>query len=314
MDKETANNWIVYHEIHRLLREDLSLEAIAEAFNMDLSTVKKYAELRETDIFRIDDQYFALEELPYGYQAMADFDVSFIRNEKTMRRKIYFFVMTLTRSQMLFLRFSEVPFTTDTVIDTHEQAFEFFKGIPKEVLYNQESLHIHLTDTLMTPDFKTYAFEQEFRVQFCSTVDTDCKRQIAGISRFVKNIFLSGRIYQDIQTLQSQAEEWLNSIGNGMPFSFRQRLPIPEWLIEQNYLSSWCSVKLLPSYILRSVNKDNTFLYNGNFYPVPSGIYQKKGAFVRIYLKENELHVYDDMYNKFLCKYPVIGIQAIFPV
>ena len=303
MDKETANNWIVYHEIHRLLREDLSLEAIAEAFNMDLSTVKKYAELRETDIFQIDDQYFALEELPYGYQAMADFGVSFIRDEKATRRKIYFFVMMLTSSQMLFLRFSEVPFTIDTVIDTHEQAFELFKGIPKEVLYDLERLHIHPANTLMTPDFKTYAFEQEFRIQFCSTANPNYKGQITGITSFIKNKFLSGRIYKDIQTLQSQAEEWLDTIGNGMPFSFKKRLPMQEWLIEQNYLGSWCSVKLLPSYILRSVNKDNTFFYNGKFYSVPIGTYQKKDNFLRIFLKDDELHVYDDLQDKYLCKH-----------
>lgn len=306
MDKETANNWIVYHEIHRLLREDLSLEAIAEAFNMDLNTVKKYAELRETDIFRIDDQYFALEELPYGYEAMADFGVSFIRNEKTMRRKIYFFVMMLTRSHMLFLRFSKAPFLTDTVIDAHEQAFEFFKGIPKEVLYDQESLHTQLGDTLMTSDFKTYAFEQEFRVKFCNKVEPDSKRQVASMVKFVKDNFLSGSVYYDIETLQSQAVAWLGSIGNGMPFSFRQRLPIQDWLIEQPYLSSWYTVKLLPSYIIRFLHKDNTFFYNGNFYSVPEGTFRKKENTVRIYLKENELHIYDDVQDKFLCKLNVL--------
>lgn len=38
----------------------------------------------------------------------------------------------------------------------------------------------------------------------------------------------------------------------------------------------------------------------------PHWTYQKKDNFVRIYLKEEELHVYDNMQDKFLCKYLII--------
>jgi transposase len=34
-----------------------------------------------------------------------------------------FFVMMLARSRMKFVRFPEIPFTTKTAIDAHEDAF-----------------------------------------------------------------------------------------------------------------------------------------------------------------------------------------------
>jgi len=39
---------------------------------------------------------------------------------------------------MKYVRFSAIPFTSRTAIDAHEEAFKFFEGIPKEVVYDQD--------------------------------------------------------------------------------------------------------------------------------------------------------------------------------
>jgi len=49
MDKKTVNNWIMYHEIQRLIREGLSLAAISKRVVMNPRTVKRYSRMSEAE-------------------------------------------------------------------------------------------------------------------------------------------------------------------------------------------------------------------------------------------------------------------------
>ena len=49
MDKKTIGDWIMYHEVHRLLREGVSYSAIASLFVMNRRTVVKYAGMTEAE-------------------------------------------------------------------------------------------------------------------------------------------------------------------------------------------------------------------------------------------------------------------------
>ena len=47
MDKKTIGDWIMYHEVQRLLREGLSFTAIGKALVIDRRTVKRYSRMSE---------------------------------------------------------------------------------------------------------------------------------------------------------------------------------------------------------------------------------------------------------------------------
>ena len=49
MDKKTIGDWIMYHEVQRLIREGLSFTAIGKALVMDRRTVKRYSRMSEAD-------------------------------------------------------------------------------------------------------------------------------------------------------------------------------------------------------------------------------------------------------------------------
>ena len=123
------------------------------------------------------------------------------------------------------------------------------------------------------------------------------------VVKFVKNNFLYGRLFYDVQTLQSQVMGWLQRTGNGMAHTTIRKIPLEQWAIEKQHLSQWVTVKILPAYIMRFVRLDNTIAYAGNFYSVPQGTF-KKDAMVMLWLKNNELHIHDDQ-QKFLCKHPL---------
>ena len=251
-------------------------------------------------------EYFVVEELAYGLQAQADFGQYVLRNADEKRKKVHFFVMMLSRSRMKFVRFSAIPFTSRTAIDAHEEAFEFFMGKPKEVVYDQDRLFLvdeNLGDLLLTQDFKNYVLEQALGLHFCRKADPQSKGKVENVVKFVKNNFLYGRAFYDIHILQGQVLGWLDRTGNGMPHTTTRKIPSQEWLIEREYLIPWTSIHIPPSYIMRYVRLDNTIAYQGNFYSVPQGTY-KKDVTVMIWLKDDELHIHDAQ-RKFLCKHPV---------
>lgn len=377
MDKKTIGDWIMYHEVQRLIREGLSFAAIGKALVMDRRTVKRYSRMSEAGyasflqskeirdklltpyesfvhdklsahpavsaaqmhdwlkeyhpdfvhiapktvynfvmalrqkynipLEEVGREYFVVEELPYGQQAQADFGHYILRGTEDRRKRIHFFVMMLSRSRMKFVQFSDAPFTTRMAIDAHEEAFRFFSGIPSEVVYDQDRLFLveeRMGELLLTGEFKDYVFEQEFQLHFCKKADPQSKGKVENVVKYVKNNFLYARSWYDLQTLQGQAMAWLQRTGNAMPHSTTRKIPLEEWQHEQPHLRQWVSVKILPSCILRTVRKDNTFAYLGNFYSVPQGTFKTKDTMVRIWLREEELHVHDTE-GVFLCKHAI---------
>lgn len=377
MDKKTIGNWIMYHEIQRLIRDGFSFAAIGKTIGMDQRTVKRYARMNEAEygsfleskdsrdkllspyesfvrdklqahpavkaaqmhdwlkehypdfphtspktvynfvmalrqkynipLEEVSREYFVVQELPYGQQAQADFGHCTLRSTEDRRKKIHFFTMMLSRSRMKFVQFADTPFTIRMAIDAHEEAFKFFCGMPKEVVYDQDRLFLveeHLGELLLTQEFREYVFEQEFQLHFCRKADPESKGKVESVVKYVKNNFLFSRAYYDLQTLQSQVMGWLERTGNAMPHSTTKKIPAKEWQNEQPHLQPWVSVRVLPSYIMRTIRKDNTFAYQGNFYSVPQGTYKNKTTMVMIWLKEDELHVHGEERN-FLCKHAI---------
>ncbi len=378
MDKKAIVNWIMYHEVQRLIREGLSFAAIGKALVMDQRTVKRYSRMNEAEyacfleskemrgklltpyesfvhdkliahpavsaaqmhdwlkeyypdlahtapktvynfvmalrqkynipLEEVSREYFVVQELPYGQQAQADFGHYILRGTEDRRKRIHFFVMMLSRSRMKFVQFSDAPFTTRMTIDAHEEAFKFFCGMPLEVVYDQDRLLLQeerMGELLLTQEFKDYVFEQEFQLHFCRKADPQSKGKVENVVKYVKNNFLYARPWYDLQTLQAQAMAWLQRTGNAMPHATTKKIPLQEWQTEQLHLQSWVSVKILPSYITRTLRKDNTFAYLGNFYSVPQGTFKTKDTVVMIWLKQDqELHVHDKA-GVFLCKHAI---------
>lgn len=305
-DKLTAHPAVSGAQMHDWLKEyhpDFVHVSPKTVYNFVMALRQKYNIPLETP----GREYFVVEELPYGKQAQADFGQYILRGTENHRKRIYFFVMTLSRSRMKFLQFSDIPFTTLLTIDAHEAAFEFFGGIVEVVVYDQDRLLLvdeRIGDLLLTQEFKDYVFEQEFQLHFCRKSDPQSKGKVENVVKYVKHNFLYGRTWHDLQTLQAQGLAWLQRTGNGMTHATTKKIPLDEWQHEKLHLGPWVSVKILPSYILRTVRKDNTLAYLGNFYSVPQGTFKTKDTQVKIWLREDQLHIHD-LEDVFLCKHPI---------
>ena len=214
--------------------------------------------------------------------------------------KVYFFAMVLSRSRQKFAYYQSKPFTSETAIYAHQLSFEYFQGIPMEIVYDQDSVFIkdeNLGDLLLTEKFKRYCDSQPFNPVFCRKADPQSKGKIENVVKYIKYNYLKGRIYISDKILNKEGVQWLKRTGNYKKHATTLKRPYKEWLIEKDYLLPLKGKVVLEKedkYIRQYIRKDNTLPYKGNIYSVPLGTYKGKGSYVFIKVINSELNIYTD--------------------
>ena len=105
-------------------------------------------------------QYQKLPEVVYGSEAQVDFGQYYIQTTSGKRMKVYFFAMVLSRSRFKYVYCQYLPFTTQTANYAHELAFEYFGGVPRRIIYDQDRVFIkdeNLGDLLLTEEFSQFS-------------------------------------------------------------------------------------------------------------------------------------------------------------
>lgn len=241
-------------------------------------------------------EYCIVEELPWGKQAQVDFGEYNMRDGQGKRVKVYFFTMVLSRSRCKFVYYSLTPFTSTLTIHAHIKAFEYFGGIPKEIVYDQDKVLLvneNLGNLILTEAFQSFIQTMPFEPVFCRKSDPQSKGKVENVARYVKYNFLYNRPFSDIETLNQESLEWLSRTANGMPHSVTMEKPKDQLILEQEHLQE------IPPYAFDEpepvfpVRKHNVVLYKKNWYTVPGGTYQGRGTKVTILAHGGELIIKD---------------------
>jgi transposase len=367
MTEKQVNNWIMYHEIHKLNRMGFSASRIAMYLGMDVRTIRKYLKMTEaqydqhilpsdrkkilspyesfvarnleeypeTSTAQIHDwlkehhpdlpevtprtvfnfvmfirqkynipyepairSFFPVQELPYGYQAQVDFGQYNMRCSSGKRKKVYFFAMVLSRSRMKFVWFKDAPFTTDDVIFSHEMAFEFFGGIPRIIVYDQDRTMVvdeNLGEIIMTSGFREYTRSRGFELHFCRKSDPQSKGKVENVIQYIKKNFLFNRLYQDNETINQQAIAWLHRTANYLPHNYTKIAPQEAFREEVEYLTPYrpLFINTPPEMEKYTLRKHNVINYQSNFYTLPEGSYKGPGSFVMVKVEEGKIFIYD---------------------
>lgn len=238
-----------------------------------------------------------LPPLAYGKQAQVDFGEYNMQTPGGGRKKVYFFVMVLSRSRYKFVYFENSPFTSRDAVYAHLLAFEHFQGIPLEILYDQDSVFIHdenLGDYLLTHDFGAFVQGQPFEAVFCRKLDPQSKGKVENVVGYVKKNFLRGRMYQGTPGLNQDALSWLSRTANAKVHGTTRKVPAAEWETEKQHLQKLRekAIKPAPGLFTYNVRKDNTVAYRGNFYTLPLGTYQGRKTTVLLSETEGQLKLY----------------------
>lgn len=238
-------------------------------------------------VVELQRDYFPVEELPYGQQAQVDFGQYNMRTSSGGRKKVWFFVMVLSRSRMKYLWFSEVPFTASATSQAHERAFAFFGGVPETIVYDLDRIMVideNMGEVLLTAVFKAYVGSVGFKLHFCRKADPQSKGKVENVVGYVKKNFLYNRPYVDTDGLNTQGLAWLGRTANHLPHNVTKKSPQAEHLMEQQHLRPHKPVLMENQYRSYYVRKNNTISYRSNFYSLPAGTYQGRGS--QVLLKE----------------------------
>jgi len=239
-------------------------------------------------------EFIIVEELAYGRQAQVDFGEYNMRDGQGKRIKVYFFTMVLSRSRYKFAFLSLTPFTSSLTVYAHIKAFEYFGGIPSEIVYDQDKVLLvkeNLGNLIMTEVFQSFVQTMPFEPVFCRKADPQSKGKVENVVRYVKYNFLYNRPFSDIETLNQECIEWLFRTANGMPHSVTMEKPKDQLQIEQKHLQP------IPPYAFEEpepifpVRKHNVVLYKKNWYTVPEGTYKGRGTYVTILIAKGELTI-----------------------
>lgn len=243
--------------------------------------------------------YEKLPEVPYGSEAQVDFGSYNMQTSEGLRRKVYFFVLILSRSRQKYLYFQDKPFTSATTIEAHERGFRYLGGQPHHILYDQDRVLMrdeNLGDLLLVKQFKDYISGMAFKPVFCRKADPESKGKVENVVGYVKKNFLRGRTYTNQESLNEAALLWLTRTGNGKAHAGTQKIPHDEWLIERAYLHPYHEQERQGERELLSykVRKDNTINYKSNFYSLPLGTYKGQSSSVLIKVKDEALFILSD--------------------
>jgi transposase len=290
-----------YPETPAAVLHDKLKEQFALFPEVDPKTVYNYIMMLRRDyglmkISASERQYSALPDLPPGQQAQVDFGEKKLRTSTGNWVKVYFFIMLLCFSRQKFVYFRDKPFTTQDAVFAHEKAFEFFRGITKEIIYDQDSVFLHREnqgDYILTDVFDRYQKGRPFKVTFCRGGDPESKGKVENTVKYIKHNFLFHRTYINTDILNDQALSWLNRTGNAMTHNTTRKVPQEQWAIEQAFLQRWTPLFPETKENGYKVLKTNTIKYRGNIYSLPFGTYKNDDTKVYITEHDNQLIIKD---------------------
>lgn len=267
------------------------------------STVRRYVnEMRE--LYQIEKkeesrEYESVSELPPGKQLQVDWGQSIQKNMEGKDVRLYFISFVLAHSRQKYMWWFNRPFTTVDTIHCHELAFQYYGGVPEEIVYDQDNLIAvseNAGDLILTNGFEQYTQERKFRVYLCRKADPESKGKIENVVKFIKNNFAKSRVYSSIEDWNDRSLKWLERTGNYKVHNTIKKRPFEVFLLEKQHLrmisNPLSSESNHTESISRNVRKDNTVQFRSNRYSVPIGTYTRQ-TIVHLYIVDQVLKICD---------------------
>ena len=187
-------------------------------------------------------------------------------------RKLYCFTMVLGYSRMRYVEFT-LHIDVHTLIQCHLNAFDYFGGYTKEILYdNMKQIVLKRapvsSDSIWNPDFEDFFKHYGFIPRLCRPYRPQTKGKIENSVGFVKRDFLMGGEFHSFSDLNHQAQIWLARINSTIHGTTNE---IPMERLSREGLKNYDAVP--PYHNIRNesrkISRDSYISYLGNRYSVP---------------------------------------------
>lgn len=173
-------------------------------------------------------------ETPPGQQAQCDYGELGEHEVAGVPVKIYVFAMVLGFSRYMYVEFSD-SCASEAFLSAHVRAFAYFGGMPRHVLYdNAKIAAIEHTRTVLTFNeaLLDFAGRFAFRPRLCRPARPQTKGKIERSIGYIKDAFLVGRIFRDIDDMNAQVLAWLEAEANVRDHGTTDERPVDRLALE----------------------------------------------------------------------------------
>lgn len=262
-------------------------------------TIEYLYELRREENFPYGErkrQYQRREETLPGEESQVDMGQIALHDLYGHRIKIYIFAMVLSCSRMRFFTLRLTPFDSLAFIEAHKLAFKFFGGRTKYIMYDQDRVMVvseNAGSIVFTKPFQEFKSQIGFNVFLCHKQDPNTKGKIENTIKYIKYNFFKSKQYTNLETLNSEAQIWLDTVANAKVHGATLKIPNEEFAEEKKSLIEIPKLEEIEiKYRTAKVDKLNTITYLTNYYSVPLGRY-KCGDMVKLACVNGLVKIYD---------------------
>lgn len=247
--------------------------------------------------------YSKVPELPLGKQMQLDFGQYQFRNGL----KLYIFVAVLSASRYKYIRFQAHPFQTQDVIQYLLDCFDFFGGIPAEIVIDQDKLLVvseNRGDIIFTKDFKYFMEEIGIGIHVCRKADPESKGKVENTVKYVKRNFLEVRDFSSVEEANADVLKWLKRRANGKISQATRQIPSIMIEKEREKLKPLVNSIFRKDSLIgredRNVDDKGRISIHACSYQLPSKYRNKT---VEVYITPHSIFVFDQFSGKEIVSY-----------
>ena len=273
---------------------------LAQGFQGAERTVRRYIEkLREK---RDYVAYVRFETMP-GQQAQVDFGDFVIECADGKKLTIYCFIMVLGFSRKMYIEFID-RCTMVNFLKCHQRAFEFFGGMPSEILYdNMKNVVIKrlVGKVEWNKTFLSFCLHYGFSPLATPAYSPWAKGKVERPIQYVRERFWRGYVYNDLDETNKDILQWVQTVADIRIHGTTQEKVADRFEKERPFLSLLpLSVYDISEKQIRKVQKDCQLSFNGNRYVVP---HEYAGKTVLLKFIDDTLRIFYD--DKLIATYQI---------
>jgi transposase len=180
---------------------------------------------------------------------------------------IYAFVVVLSFSRMMFVRFT-TSMKLAELIRCHLEAFTYFGGWPEQMLYDNMK-QVRLGPEQWNPLFLDFANHYGFVPKTHRIRRPRTKGKVERMVDYLKDNFLNGRSFDDLEALNAQVMHWLNATANVRIHATTGEQPVVLWRQEPIVALSSVAPYQIVDYLPRKADWESFVHFERRRYSVP---------------------------------------------
>lgn len=226
-----------------------------------------------------------------GQQAQVDFAHFRVRflDHPAQQRVVWLFAMVLGYSRYLFARFVAGQ-GLDEVVRGHLAAFDAFAGVPRQILYDRMKTAVIGEDAdgrvIFNKMLLDLACHHDFTPKACRPYRAKTKGKVERPFRYVRQDFFEGRSFRNLDDLNRQLQDWLDTVANIRVHGTTGRVVAEAFAQERGALLALPALPFRSCLKLeRRITRDGMVSVDGNLYSVPNGT-ARRGVEVQVLARE----------------------------